>query len=154
MKLAPYFQRATFWSLLWRFLRTYQQSNTFIFSFWTNNKCVSPTMKFDIDADQLFLAAIVNIDHDDNYSLYRNRFIIGYKCGFYESNFDILIARNKRSNWWRVLFQQKLHWRRKRAFGRLFHYSSIHLWLYIVWSVVVCPKDTFTLQERAKTTKL
>ena len=70
----------------------------------------------DIHADQLILAEIVSKNHDEFFSLYQNRYFIGNRCGFQESNYDIWGAHNKRSrNWWRVLFQQKLE-RRKSVF--------------------------------------
>ena len=50
---------------------------------------------------------------------------------------------------WQVLFQQ----REMRIYWRLCNNSEIHLWLWILWSLVVCSQNSFMLQEHVKTTK-
>ena len=54
--------------------------------FEPNNKCLFSINKFDIHGDQPILAKIVNINHHQIYSHYKNRYLFGYKCGFCESN--------------------------------------------------------------------
>ena len=60
-----------------------------LFRFEQNKKCVFSIKKFVRHGDKLILAEIWNIIHHQLYSLYKNRYLIGYKCGFYENKNDI-----------------------------------------------------------------
>ena len=53
------------------------------------NKCVFSIKKFDLQGDHLILAEIVSNFQHKVYRLYQTRYLVGYKCGFCESNYDI-----------------------------------------------------------------
>ena len=54
-----------------------------------NNTCVFSIKKFVFHRNQLIAAEIFNINHYEVFSLYKNRYVIGYKCGFFGGNYDI-----------------------------------------------------------------
>ena len=59
------------------------------FRFARNDECVCSIKKFNIHGDHLTVAEIVHINIHKSYSLYKKRHLIGYKCGFCESDHDI-----------------------------------------------------------------
>ena len=89
------------------------------FSFEQNNNCVFSIRKIEIHRDQLIPAKISNINYHKIHSFYENRYLIGYKRGVRESNYDILRTHNKRRKWWCVLFHQKLRLERNACFWTL-----------------------------------
>ena len=59
------------------------------FRFEPNNECVFSFRKFDLHGDGLVLALIVNLNHHDFSSPFKNRYLIGYNGGLCGSNYVI-----------------------------------------------------------------
>ena len=108
----------------------FQLLKTSIFAVWRKKECVFSILEIDLYEDKLIPADIVNS--------YKNRYLIGYNCGFCRSHFDLKNAHNKRSNKWRVLLEQKLQRRKNQTSWWSCNYSKIHLRLWKVQSMVTC----------------
>ena len=97
------------------------------FCFEQKNKCLFFIKIYDNQGDHLICSEITNISHHENYSFYKNRYIVSYDWEFCESNYDVERTDNKGNNWWRVMLQQKLLWNEIWASWRLYIYFKIPL---------------------------
>ena len=93
--------------------------------------------------------------------------LLGAQSSFWRSNkFLFLVVWPRSLHFWRepkissrcywrcILFQQVLFQQRKmRMSWRWCNNAEIHFWLWNVWSLVVCSKVPFMLQEHVETTK-
>ena len=59
------------------------------FRFGGNKTCVSSIKNFEHYADQFILTEVVNLGYREIKQLYKNRFIVAYRCDFFQRNFDI-----------------------------------------------------------------
>ena len=64
------------------------------FRFERNKECSFSIKKFKIVGEQNVLTEIINLQHCEVYSLYKNRYYIASKCGFFESNYDIWLKHS------------------------------------------------------------
>ena len=59
------------------------------FRFEKNKTCVFSIKKFEHYGDQFILTEVVNLGYCEIKHLYKNRFLIAYKCNIIQSNYDV-----------------------------------------------------------------
>ena len=59
------------------------------FRFEKNKTCVFSIKKFEHYGDQFILTELVNLGYCEIKHLYKNRFIVAYKCDIFESNYKV-----------------------------------------------------------------
>ena len=59
------------------------------FRFEKNKTCVFSIKKFENYGDQFILTEVVNLGYREINHLYKNRFLVAYKCNIFQSNNDV-----------------------------------------------------------------
>ena len=59
------------------------------FRFEKNKTCVFSIKKFELYGDQFILTEVVNLGYCEIEHLYKNRFLVAYKCDIFESNYNV-----------------------------------------------------------------
>ena len=65
------------------------RQNRLSFRFEKNKTCVFSIKKFEQYGDQFILTEVVNLGYREIKHLYNNRFIVAYKCGIFESQYNV-----------------------------------------------------------------
>ena len=59
------------------------------FRFEKNKTCVFSIKKFEHYGDQFIRVEVVNLGYREINYLYKNRFLVAYKCNIFQSNYDV-----------------------------------------------------------------